>query len=218
MAKQSKKTQMSILQNMGAQLVGRIPVSIKNKNKYLLVQGTQFIKENGYVNIGDTQNSLTQAQAILQAKGIEAINNLTDSDDGANLTLMVKADNCDFQKVEPEDLNVYGKEIGDDRINIPNLGFPMAPGEFEIPTTRKNDDPIFVQDTQLTENQKEAFKGLEASYNENTPDPVQVIELAVQVAASTVGCTDSTTTSPPGVVSKQPTSNLPSRQTRYPKL
>ena len=212
------KSKSSIFANMGVQLVDKIPVSVKNKNKYLLVQGSEYVKSNDYVKIGENASSVDQANAILIAKGIEAINNFTDSGNGASFTLVDKPDYGDFQKIEPEDLNVYGNEIEDNKSVGYNYGILTKPGEFEIPAPRKNDDPIFTQDPELTENQKEIFKNFDVSYNENTPDPVQIIDLASQVEASAGSCAVQMTNLPPGVPSATPSGIPPAIKVEIRKL
>jgi hypothetical protein len=218
MANKNKSTGASVLSNMGVQLVNKIPVSIKNKNKYLLVKGSEYIKSNDYVKIGENASSADQANAILIAKGIEAINNLTDSGNGANFTLLAKPGFGDFQKIEPEDLNVYGNEIEEDKSSGYNLGSLAAPGQFEIPGTNKNDDPIYTQDPELTENQEQIFESFDNAYNENTPDPVQVIELATQVEASSGGCAVDMTNLPAGVPAAVRTNEIGGVKIEIPKL
>ena len=155
------------------------------------------------------------------AKGIEAINNLTDSGNGASFSLLAKSGYSDFQKIEPEDLNVYGNEIeeGDgmmghgDVIMLQNI-----PTAFEIPGTKKNDDPIYTQDSELTENQEQIFESFDNAYNENTPDPVQVIELATQVEATAGGCAVDMTNLPAGVPSAVRTNETAGVKIEIPKL
>ena len=182
------KTQIgkrSLMENMGAQLIGRKPVSLKNKRKSELMRAAQSLENNGYVNIGNTVNSSDLARAVLIGNGIEAVNNLDDTN-GNEYSLMLKPDN-NYEKIGMEDLDVYRRALVTPLQTSINIR-ALKPGEIDIPGANKDDATIFIQDPDLTENQKQIFIQNTNSINENSPDPVQELEVAVTVQAESSGC------------------------------
>lgn len=182
---------ISIFKNMGKQLVGKRPVSLKNKNKIFLTKAVHDIRKSLLVEVGSSDDSLTQARAILMATGIEPVNNLTDSNNGANFTLMVKLDGqFKFERIEPEDLDVYGKVLQEKlewmtNTNLSN--YSEGQKSIEIPAKRNNDDPLFEQDSSIPIIQEHKISIQFENENENTPDLIQIVDIGTQIAASTSG-------------------------------
>lgn len=211
MAAKSNKG-LSILKNMGKQIVGRRPVSLKNKNKILLTKAVHDIRKNMIIEVGSSDASAVQARAILMANGIEPVNNLTDSQNGADFTLMVKLDGqFKFEKIEPEDLNVYGKVLQEklEWMKRVELGvYSEGQKSIEIPGKRSDDDPLFEQDSAMSDNQSHQINIQFKNENENTPDLVQLIDLGKQVALDSGACgvafdpDDASMKSNPGKVQK----------------
>ena len=186
----------SMLKNAGKMLAnGKIPIAAGNRRKYLLVEGVETLTEGGYVNLGKTQNSALQAHAILNAYGMVPVNNFTDEQRGANYSLLIEQGKPTFEKITEEDLDVYGNIIGaDDRgildNNLLTINSSMLKQvSMPIPGNKKDNDPIFNPDMNLTEQEKIFFEQIQNKKDLSSDNFIN-IELAIEATEANSMCED----------------------------